>query len=348
MASGSEAVGRQVASGSEAVGRQVASGSEAVSRPRAVAGMVAAVLAGDRRALARVLSRIEDGPPDVVREIVAALHPHTGRAALVGVTGPPGAGKSTLVNALIVSWRARDHSVGVLAIDPTSPFSGGALLGDRVRMQEHALDAGVFIRSMASRGQLGGLSWSTPQALVALDAAGFDVIVVETVGVGQAEVEVAGLADTTVVVVAPGMGDAVQAAKAGILEVADVFCVNKADRPGASRAARELRELQALGDAGAADRPILLTTASTGEGVGELCAAIADHRAALQSGDRLDARRRARARVQVRELALGSVRERASAVTGAAGLDDLAAAVARRELDPYSAADRLLAALEAD
>ncbi len=292
-----------------------------------------------------MLTRIEDGPADVVREIVSALHPHTGRGALVGVTGAPGAGKSTLVNALIGSWRALDRTVGVLAIDPSSPFSGGALLGDRVRMQDHVLDDGVFIRSMASRGQLGGLSWSTPQALLAMDAAGFDVVVVETVGVGQAEVEVAALADTTVVVVAPGMGDAVQAAKAGILEVADVFCVNKADRPGASRTARELRELQALGDSGGIQIPVLLTTATAGEGIDELSEAITDHRRALEAGAELDARRRARARMQISELALAAVRERAAAVRGAAGLDELARAVACRDLDPYGAADRLLAAL---
>jgi LAO/AO transport system kinase len=220
------------------------------------------------------------------------------------------------------------------------------LLGDRVRMQDHVLDEGVFVRSMASRGQLGGLSWTTPQALLALDAAGYDRIVVETVGVGQAEVEVAALADTTVVVVAPGMGDAIQAAKAGILEVADIFCVNKADRPGATRTARELRELQALGDADGADRPIVLTSASTNEGIDELRVAIDTHYDAMVVDDRLEARRRARARLQIRELALGAVRERASAVTGASGLDGLAAAVARRELDPYSAADTLLAALD--
>jgi LAO/AO transport system kinase len=302
------------------------------------------VVAGGRRALARALTRIEDGDADTVRRLVRGLHPHTGRAELVGITGSPGAGKSTLVNALISSWRERDRTVAVLAIDPSSPFSGGALLGDRVRMQDHALDPGVFVRSMASRGQLGGLSWATPQALLALDAAGFDVVVVETVGVGQAEVEVAALADTTVVVVAPGMGDAIQAAKAGILEVADVFCVNKADRPGADRTARELRELQALGDGGAA--PIVATTASTGDGVDELCDAITAHHAELAAGDGLARRRRDRARLQVRELALGTVRERAAAVTGAAGLGQLADAVARRELDPYTAAERLLAALD--
>lgn len=303
------------------------------------------LLAGSRRALARTLTRIEDGPSDVVRDVVARLHPHTGHAALVGVTGAPGAGKSTLVNALVEAWRAFERSVAVLAIDPSSPFSGGALLGDRVRMQDHALDEGVFVRSMASRGQLGGLSWSTPQALLALDAAGFDRVIVETVGVGQAEVEVAALADTTVVVVAPGMGDAVQAAKAGILEVADVFCVNKADRPGADRTVAQLRELQQLGDGGA-DVPIVATTASTGDGVVDLREAIDRHHAAIVDDDRLAERRRRRARMQVSQIALGTFRERADAVTGAAGLDELAGRVADRALDPYAAADRLLAALE--
>ena len=309
------------------------------------AALVDALVAGDRRALARVLTRIEDGPDEEVRRLIGALHPRTGHSAVIGVTGAPGAGKSTLVNALVAVWRRQDRSAAVLAVDPTSPFSGGALLGDRVRMQDHALDAGVFIRSMASRGQLGGLSWSAPQALLALDAAGFDIVVIETVGVGQAEVEIAGLADTTVVVVAPGMGDAVQAAKAGILEIADVFCVNKADRPGAGRTVRELRELQRLGDTGV-DAPIVPTTASSGGGVDALAGAIAAHRSALVTGEGLEHRRRDRARMQIRELALGAVRQRAATVRGAAGLDALACAVVRRELDPYQAADRLLAALD--
>jgi LAO/AO transport system kinase len=213
-------------------------------------------------------------------------------------------------------------------------------------MQDHVLDDGVFVRSMATRGQLGGLSWTTPQALLALDAAGYDRIVVETVGVGQAEVEVAALADTTVVVVAPGMGDAIQAAKAGILEIADVFCVNKADRPGAGRTARELRELQTLGDADGRDTPIVSTSAGTGDGIDKLCAAIDGHHEALVADDGLASRRCARARLQIRELALGTVRERAAAVSGARSLDALAMAVARRELDPYGAADALLAAID--
>jgi len=314
--------------------------------PMDTAALTDALLDGDRRALARVLTRIEDGSTEVVREVISRLHPHTGSAELVGVTGAPGAGKSTLVNVLVQQWRTQDRRVAVLAIDPSSPFSGGALLGDRVRMQDHVLDADVYIRSMASRGQLGGLSWATPQALLALDAAGFDIVVVETVGVGQAEIEVAAVADTTVVVVAPGMGDAIQAAKAGILEVADVFCVNKADRPGASRTARELRELQSLGAAGERAAPIVATEAHTGKGAADLVAAIVAHRDWLAHEDRLGERRRARARLQIRELALGTVRQRAAALSGAAGLDVLASAVASRDLDPYAAADRLLSELE--
>jgi LAO/AO transport system kinase len=307
-----------------------------------IEALVEGLLRGDRRALARLLTRIEEGSAGIVRHVVSRLHPHTGRAALVGVTGAPGTGKSTLVNALVGVWRGQERRVAVLAIDPSSPFSGGALLGDRVRMQDHALDGGVFVRSMASRGQLGGLSWAAPQALLALDAAGFDVVITETVGVGQAEVEVTGVADTTVVVLAPGMGDAIQAAKAGILEIADVFCVNKGDRQGASRTVAELREFQTLGDTGRAGAPIVVTTASSGEGVENLAAAIDEHRNALVARDGLVQRRTARARLQIREVALGTVRDRAAQLTGAAGLNDLAAAVARRELDPYTAADRLL------
>jgi LAO/AO transport system kinase len=307
-----------------------------------IEALVEGLLRGDRRALARLLTRIEEGSAGIVRHVVSRLHPYTGRAALVGVTGAPGTGKSTLVNALVGVWRGQERRVAVLAIDPSSPFSGGALLGDRVRMQDHALDGGVFVRSMASRGQLGGLSWAAPQALLALDAAGFDVVITETVGVGQAEVEVTGVADTTVVVLAPGMGDAIQAAKAGILEIADVFCVNKGDRQGASRTVAELREFQTLGDTGRAGAPIVVTTASSGEGVEDLAAAIDEHRNALVARDGLAQRRTARARLQIREVALDTVRDRAAQLTGAAGLNDLAAAVARRELDPYTAADRLL------
>lgn len=305
--------------------------------------LVEGLLAGERRAIARLLTLVEDGSETRLREAVARLHPHTGRAQILGITGSPGVGKSTLTSALIVEWRKRDRTVGVVAVDPSSPFSGGALLGDRVRMQEHVLDEGVFVRSMASRGHLGGLSWATPQAVLVLDAAGFDIVVVETVGVGQAEVEVASTADTTVVTVAPGMGDAIQAAKAGILEVADVFCVNKADREGADRTVRELQEMLRLGD-GAPDwvPPVCRTVASQGVGVPELVDSLDLHAEWLASSGRRAARRLDRARLQIRELALGTVRARFAAVGDGDLVDDLSRQVAARTLDPYTAADRLV------
>ena len=307
--------------------------------------LVERLLRGERRALARLLTRVEDGSVDRLREVVRLLHPHTGNAMLIGLTGSPGVGKSTLTSALVAVWRGRGKRVAVLAVDPSSPFSGGALLGDRVRMQDHALDEGVFIRSMASRGHLGGLSWATPQALLVLDAAGFDVVVVETVGVGQAEVEIASTADTTVVALAPGMGDAIQAAKAGILEIADVFVVNKADRDGADRTVRELREMQKLGH-GEWLAPVVKTIASTNDGVEELADAIEGHHAWLRDAGRLDERRLARARVQLRELALGTIRDRFRKLGDGDLAEELAAAVAQRKTDPYSAADQLVASLE--
>ena len=217
-------------------------GSPAGPRRRTldVGDLVARLGRGEARAVARLISLVEDASP-ALREVMALLAPHAGHARVVGLTGSPGVGKSTSTSALVTAFRRRGLKVGVLAVDPSSPFSGGALLGDRVRMQEHATDDGVFIRSMASRGHLGGLSWATPQALRVLAAAGCDVVLIETVGVGQAEVEVASRADTTVVLLAPGMGDGIQAAKAGILEVADLFVVNKADRDGADTVARDLR-----------------------------------------------------------------------------------------------------------
>ncbi|MGH8934039.1 MAG: methylmalonyl Co-A mutase-associated GTPase MeaB [Egibacteraceae bacterium] len=305
--------------------------------------LVERLLAGERRALARLITRVEDGSRKRLREVVRLLHPHTGSAQLVGITGSPGVGKSTLVSVLITEWRKQGRTVAVLAVDPTSPFSGGALLGDRVRMQEHVLDEGVFVRSMASRGHLGGLSWATGQGMLILDAAGYDVVVVETVGVGQAEVEIASIADTTVVVLAPGMGDAIQAAKAGILEIADVFCVNKADRDGAHRTVQELRDMQRLGQRRAA---IHRTVASTGEGIAELVGGIDEHHTWLEESEQLAVRRRERARFALREIVLEHVRERVGAIGEGDLVDELALQVAEREIDPYTAADRLLAELE--
>jgi LAO/AO transport system kinase len=298
---------------------------------------------GEPRAVARLISLVEDASP-LLREVMAGLAPHTGHAQVVGITGPPGVGKSTTTSALVAELRRRDQRVGVLAVDPSSPFSGGALLGDRVRMEEHALDPGVFIRSMASRGHLGGLAWSTPQALRVLDAAGCDVVIVETVGVGQSEVEVAALADTTLVLLAPGMGDGIQAAKAGILEVGDVYVVNKADREGAHQLRRELRSMLGLAERPeqAWRPPVLEAVASRGEGLGEVAAAIDEHRTWLEQSGTLATRRAERARGEVEAIALTALRERWADVPGRSGLDVLAARVAAGETDPYTAADELL------
>ncbi len=302
--------------------------------------------AGDARSLARLISLVENRSPQL-RQVMRALAPRTGQARVVGLTGAPGVGKSTITGALVAAGRERGLRVGVLAVDPTSPFSGGALLGDRVRMQDHATDRGVFIRSMASRGRLGGLSWATPQALRVLDAAGFGLVLVETVGVGQAEVEIASLADTTLVVVAPGMGDSIQAAKAGILEIGDVFVVNKGDRPGAREAARDLRTMIALsGPAEGAWRPpIVTTTASSGAGIADLIARLEAHWSWLEDSGELDRRRRARAREEISAIALTALRERVGGLPGDTRLDALAARVAAGELDPYAAADELAAAV---
>lgn len=293
---------------------------------------------------------VEDAAPQL-REAMASLSPYGGRATVIGLTGAPGVGKSTTTNALVAGLRAQDKRVGVLAVDPSSPFSGGALLGDRVRMQDHALDPGVYIRSMASRGHLGGLAWSTPQALRVLDAAGCDVVLVETVGVGQSEVEVAGMADTTVVLLAPGMGDAIQAAKAGILEVGDVFVVNKADRDGADSTVSEVRHMLTLGERrGAGDwrPPVLKTVASRGEGVAEVLEALASHRCWLEETGTLHERRLRRAADEVEAIALTALRVKVGDLRsrgGEAGLDTLAADVVAGRTDPYLAADRLLEGL---
>jgi LAO/AO transport system kinase len=300
-----------------------------------VAQIVAGVLAGERRAVARAISMVEDADRSLP-ELSAGIFPRTGRAATVGLTGAPGVGKSTLATALVASGRARGHRVAVLAVDPTSPYTGGALLGDRVRMQEHATDPDVFIRSMATRGHLGGMALAAPEAVRILDAAGYDLVIVETVGVGQAEVDVAAATDTAVVVLAPGMGDAVQMAKAGILEVADVFVVNKADRDGANDVVRELRQMLHLGEARDWSPPILSTTATEREGVEELGAAIDEHRAASEASGQLSSKRRARL---VREV--GSLAAERFRVDVAARLDadeDLVRDLAARRLDPYAAA----------
>jgi LAO/AO transport system kinase len=307
--------------------------------------LVSAARGGDPRALARLVSLVENGSPRL-REVMRLIAPFTGGARVIGLTGAPGVGKSTITGALVRAYRGKGLRVGVLAVDPTSPFTGGALLGDRVRMQDHATDGGVFIRSMASRGHLGGLSWAAPHALRILDAAGFDVIMIETVGVGQAEVAIASLADSTLVIVAPGMGDSIQAAKAGILEIADIFVVNKSDRPGAQEAIRDLRTMLAMTGYGAADwkPPIVATTAATGEGIDELVGRLEAHAAWLgESGER-DRRRLARAREEVAAIAVAALRERLGALPGESQLEELAGHVASGQLDPYTAADKLIGA----
>jgi LAO/AO transport system kinase len=300
---------------------------------------------GDARSVARLISLVEDASP-LLREVMAGLAPYAGHSHIVGITGSPGVGKSTSTAALVTALRKQGKRVGVLAVDPSSPFSGGALLGDRVRMQDHALDKEVYIRSMASRGHLGGLSWATPQALRVLEAAGCDVILIETVGVGQSEVEIAAMADTTMVLIAPGMGDGIQAAKAGILEIGDIYVINKADRDGADQVRRELRSMIALADRpeGSWKQPILKTVASKGEGVAEVVEAIDEHRAWLESSGELEKRRLRRARDEIEAIAVTSLREQWRSVHERTELDGLAAQVVAGDSDPYIAADRLLEA----
>jgi LAO/AO transport system kinase len=311
-----------------------------------VSDLVSRARDGDPRAVARLISLVEDESP-LLREVTAALAPHTGHAKIVGLTGSPGVGKSTSTSALVGELRKAGQRVGILAVDPSSPFSGGALLGDRVRMQDHALDREVYIRSMASRGHLGGLAWSTPQAIRVLDAAGCDVVLIETVGVGQSEVEIAGLADTTLVLLAPGMGDGIQAAKAGILEIGDLYVVNKADREGADQLRRELRSMLALAERSEGDwrPPIVKTVASKGEGLDEVVAEIQRHHAWLVSSGALATRRTRRARDEIEAIAVTALRQRWGDVHGRSELDDLAAAVAAGDSDPYAAAETLLAQL---
>ncbi|MFE2550599.1 methylmalonyl Co-A mutase-associated GTPase MeaB [Streptomyces sp. NPDC059355] len=309
--------------------------------------LVAQAREGRPRAVARLISLVEGASPQL-REVMAALAPLTGGAYVVGLTGSPGVGKSTSTSALVSAYRKAGKRVGVLAVDPSSPFSGGALLGDRVRMSDHASDPGVYIRSMATRGHLGGLAWAAPQAIRVLDAAGCEVILVETVGVGQSEVEIASQADTSVVLLAPGMGDGIQAAKAGILEIGDVYVVNKADRDGADATARELNHMLGLGESrGAGDwrPPIVKTVAARGQGIDELVEALEKHRAWMDERGVLAERRTARAAREVETIAVTTLRARMADVRGDAHLDALAARVAAGELDPYAASDMLLATL---
>ena len=311
-----------------------------------VAALVERARAGDARAVARLISLVEDASP-LLREVSERLVPHAGNAQVLGVTGSPGVGKSTVTSAVVSALRLAGRRVGVLAVDPSSPFSGGALLGDRVRMQAHATDREVYIRSMASRGHLGGLSWATPQAVRVLDAAGCDVVLVETVGVGQSEVDVAGLADTTVVLLAPGMGDGIQAAKAGILEIGDVYVVNKADRDGAAQVARDLRGMLAL-----AERsddgwvpPIVKTVAakaSEDNGVAAVVDAIDEHRRWGEKTGAHEHRRLRRARDEIEAIAMTALRQRFGDLHGHADLDRLAAEVLAGQTDPYRAADTVL------
>jgi len=309
------------------------------------AALFEAAVGGERGALARLLTVVERGGP-VARAVGRLTYACAGSAYTLGITGAPGAGKSTLTSSLVAHVRRLGDRLAVLAIDPSSPYTGGAILGDRVRMAEHALDDGVYIRSMATRGHLGGLALAAPEAIRVLDAAGFAWVIVETVGVGQVEVEVAGAADTTVVVVNPGWGDAVQANKAGLMEVADVFVVNKADRAGADATVRDLESMMDLTHTEGWRPPVVRTVATTGEGSPDLWAAVDGHRRHLEATGRLAERRHARVRAELDLIVAQRLRVRAEALLGDTERDAIQAAVTAGRLDPWSAADRLLAPLD--
>lgn len=302
-----------------------------------------AACAGDRAALARVLSLLERGDT-VAREVGRLAYQRGGVGYTVGITGAPGAGKSTLTSAVIRHLRQMDLEIAVLAIDPSSPFTGGAILGDRVRMQDHATDPGVFIRSMATRGHLGGLSLSTPEAIRMLDAVGRKWILVETVGVGQVEVEIAGKADTTVVVLNPGWGDSVQANKAGLMEIADVFVINKADRKGVEETRRDVEQMLELSDLDhdAWRPPIIATVGNTGEGVPALWDAIVEHRQTIESSGELVKRRQFRLREELREIIARRLEQRAREICTGDRWETLQQDVLDRRIDPWSAADEML------
>lgn len=302
--------------------------------------LVQRFLKGERRALARIISRVENETPEG-REYLRQIFPHSGKSHIVGVTGGAGAGKSTLTGALAAEYRRRGMTVGIVAVDPSSPFSHGAILGDRIRMQDLALDEGVYVRSMAGRGALGGLAPTIDDVVAVLDAFGFDIVIIETIGAGQDEVEIAGTALTTVLVNNPGTGDDIQALKAGIIEIADILVVNKADHPGADVLVSQLQALLSLSPAGQRRPPIVKTTAIKGEGLAELADRIAEHRAYLEASGELERRRREDARHSVLAIARAILLERIRRSTPEPELEALVNRVASRELDPHSAAELL-------
>jgi LAO/AO transport system kinase len=304
--------------------------------------LVERLVDGDKRALARAITLIENDDP-AGWELVREVFPRTGRARIVGLTGPPGVGKSTLIGALIAEMRKAEREVAVLSIDPSSPFTRGALLGDRIRLSDHFLDAGVFIRSMASRGALGGLSEATLQAALLMDASGKDDVFIETVGVGQAEIDIVDHGDTIVLVLQPGSGDSIQALKAGVMEIPDVIVVNKADHPMTDTMIREIRGVLSLGPSGTWKVPIIRTEAAKGEGVAELAEKVAEHRAHIEAEGTLEERRARNLRNEVLELAASRMRQRLEAAVGDdSSIRELLDRVVKREIDPASAAKELL------